>query len=119
MVVFEFDKALALIDIAAMETKPMARRFEVYGTKGSAILLEPFEPGTNIRLCLDEARDGFAEGEQLVPIDAQPRQALYDIALDGFLATIRGDQERERSIAHDLLVQEVLLTATGAVSDGK
>ena len=42
--VYEFEKAIAMVDIAAMETAPMARRFEVYGTKGSAIIVEPFEP---------------------------------------------------------------------------
>ena len=40
-----------------METQPMARRFEVYGTAGSAILVEPFEPGSLIRLCLADASE--------------------------------------------------------------
>ena len=53
--VLEYDSGLAIVDIAAMEPKPMARRFEVYGTHGSAILLEPFEPPFAIRLCLEEA----------------------------------------------------------------
>lgn len=47
--VFEFDRAFAMVDIAAMEPCPMARRFEIYGTKGSAILVEPFEPANAIR----------------------------------------------------------------------
>ena len=46
--VFEFEKALVVIDIAAMEVRPPARRFEVYGTQGSATITEPFEPATNI-----------------------------------------------------------------------
>ena len=46
----------------------MARRFEVFGTKGSAILLEPFEPGGRIRLALDEARSR-AGTEHLAGID--------------------------------------------------
>ena len=60
--VFEYDNAMAWVDIAAMEARPMARRFEVYGSVGSAILLEPFEQGHAIRLCLEEARDGFSQG---------------------------------------------------------
>ncbi len=115
LAVFEFDKALAFIDIAAMEPKPMARRFEVYGTQGSAILIEPFEPGTTIRLCLDEARDGFAEGNQFVPLQAESRQRLYELALDSFLATISGQQPPDRSYEHELLVQETLLRATGRI----
>ena len=58
--VFEYERAMAWVDIAAMESRPMARRFEVYGTRGSAILIEPFEPGHTIRLCLEEAAEGFA-----------------------------------------------------------
>ena len=59
--VFEFERALAIVDIAALETRPPARRFEVYGSQGSAIIVEPFEPGMQIRLCLTEARDGYRD----------------------------------------------------------
>ena len=59
--IFEFERAIAIVDIAALEPRPNARRFEVYGTKGSAIM-EPMEPAEKIRLCLDEARDGFEAG---------------------------------------------------------
>ena len=60
--VFEFDGAMAMVDIAAMETEPMARRYEVYGTAGSAIIVEPFEPGSRIRLCLADAAEGYTAG---------------------------------------------------------
>ena len=46
--VLEYDSAMALIDIAAVEPPPMARRFEVYGTAGTATM-EPFEPPGPIR----------------------------------------------------------------------
>ena len=58
--VFEFDRAIATVEIAAMETQPTARRYEVYGTAGSAIIVEPFEPGSRIRLCLAEATEEYA-----------------------------------------------------------
>ncbi|MBV7337005.1 hypothetical protein KFU94_54010 [Chloroflexi bacterium TSY] len=106
-----------MIDIAALETKPMARRFEVYGTKGSAMLIEPFEPGSNIRLCLDEKRGDFAAGDQLVPIDVRSRQELYDRALVSFLAIIQGQKAPDRTPEHDLLVQETLLRATGKIQE--
>ena len=35
LAVFEYESAMATIDIAAMEPKPPARRFEVYGDRGS------------------------------------------------------------------------------------
>ena len=115
--VFEFERALAIVDIAALETRPPARRFEVYGSQGSAIIVEPFEPGMQIRLCLTEARDGYREGEQFVKLDGESRQRTYELELDAFLATIEGKQPRDRPTSHELLVQETLLRATGALSD--
>ena len=107
--VYEFDKAMAIVDIAAMETPPMARRFEVYGTKGSAIILEPFEPAHAVRLCLDEDRGGYRKGEQVLEVESCDRQTCYDRELEAFLATIAGDQEPDRPREHELLVQETLL----------
>ena len=92
----------------------MARRFEVYGRRGSAIL-EPFEPARRLRLCLECAREKYERGEQYVPITPQSRQSLYERELDAFLATIRGQKPRDRPPEHDLLVQETLLRGTGAI----
>ncbi|MEM7133984.1 MAG: Gfo/Idh/MocA family oxidoreductase [Chloroflexota bacterium] len=112
--VFEFDSAMAYVDTSAMETRPPARRIEVYGTRGSAIM-EPLEPATEIRLCLAEAAGGFQAGEQMVPIEVQTRQQLYELELAAFRAAISGQQAPDRSLAHELLVQETLLRVTGAV----
>ncbi len=114
--VFEYEHAMATVDIAAMEPSPPARRFEVYGTEGSAILLEPFEPGTEIRLALAEARDGHPEGESRVPVVGRSRQKLYDLELASFLKTISGEQPPDRPLSHELLVQETLLRATRGLS---
>ena len=113
--VYEFDKAIAFLDISSFETRPAARRFEVYGTKGSAIILEPFEPGDRIRLALDESRGGYLAGEQIVEVEGRSRQALYELALQSFLLTIAGAKERDRPVEHELLVQETLLRATGDI----
>ena len=113
--VFEFENAIAFVDIAAMEPRPMARRFEVYGTKGSAIITEPFEPGLQIRLCLEEVQEGYQQGEQFVEIDGEARGRLYELELDAFLATIAGKQAPDRPMSHELLVQETLLRATGGI----
>lgn len=115
LVVLEYEGAIAFVDIAAMEARPMARRFEVYGRRGSAILVEPFEPARYIRLCLDDARDGYEQGEQLVPVTSQSRQSLYELELDAFLATITGERSPDRSPEHELLVQETLLRGTGVI----
>lgn len=115
--VFEFEEAMATVDIAAMEPRPMARRFEVYGTRGSAIILEPFEPAHHIRLCLTQPSGAYAEGEQIVDVPPQSRQSLYDRELVSFVATLRGEQPPDRSLDHELLVQETLLRATGGIPE--
>ena len=112
LIVFEFDKAMAYVDIAATEAPPAARRFEVYGSLGSAIM-EPLEPRPELHLCLKEARDGFAQGRQTVPVPPQPRQEQYDRELSAFVATIQGRQNADRPSTHDSTVQEALLRAVG------
>lgn len=92
----------------------MARRFEVYGTLGSAIL-EPFEPAEQIRLCIKEASAGFAAGAHMVPVVRQSRQDLYDLELAAFLGVLRGERPPDRSLDHELLVQETLLRSTGVL----
>jgi predicted dehydrogenase len=104
--ILSYPSALATIDIAAMETPPTARRFEVYGSRGSAIL-EPFEPAGPIRLCLTDG-----SGVQSVPVRVQSRQELYEIELKDFVATLRGQKAPDRPPEHDLLVQETLLRLT-------
>jgi predicted dehydrogenase len=115
LTVYEYEQGMAFITISALEPRPMARRFEVYGTEGSAIIVEPFEPGHTIRLCLQNAKEGYSQGEQIVKIDGESRQRLYELELDAFLATIAGTQSPDRPISHELLVQETLLRATGVI----
>jgi predicted dehydrogenase len=113
--VFEFERAIAFIDISAMEPRPMARRFEVYGSEGSAIIVDPFEPAKELRLCLAKAAGGYQEGEQRIDLPHQTRQEMYDAELAAFIATLAGEQAPDRSFDHELLVQETLLRATGVI----
>jgi predicted dehydrogenase len=110
----EFEHALAIVDIAAMEPSPTARRFEVYGTRGSATL-EPFDPVRTIRLTLAQPVDDFTAGEQVLAVPEVSRQTLYERELAAFVAILRGERPPERSPEHDLLVQETLLRATGRI----
>ena len=111
--ILEYEKALAIVDIAAMEPKPMARRFEVYGTKGSAIL-GPYDPPEYLRLCLNEAAGGYEAGVTDFP--AQPYRRHVE-SLVRLIATLRGEREPDRSLDHELLVQETLLRAVGTHED--
>jgi len=115
LAVLEYPRAMAVVEIAAMETRPIARRYEVYGSEGSATLLEHFESAQRIRLCLAQARGGFQAGDQTVTVNLQTRQELYDRELDAFLATIAGRRPPDRSLDHELLVQETLLRCTGVL----
>ena len=70
LIVLEYGDSLAFVDIAAMESRPLARRFEVYGTGGSAIILEPFEPGAQVRLCLERKPvESYEEGGAVHPLE--------------------------------------------------
>jgi predicted dehydrogenase len=116
LVVCSYANALAFVDIAAMEVAPVARRFEVYGKQGSAIM-EPFEPASMLRLCLTAADGGYQSGAQIIALHDRPRQMLYDLELEAFLAAIMGERPPERPPSHDLIVQETLLRATGEIPD--
>ena len=111
--VLEYDSAMAFVDIAAVETPPMARRFEVYGTVGSAIM-EPFEPPGPIRLCLNEERGGFPAGVSMVEVEDRPR---YVDNLASFVKALRGEKAPDRSLDHELLVQETILRSAGHISE--
>lgn len=113
--VFEFERAIAFIDIAAMETRPMARRYEVYGSKGSAIIVDPFEPARYLRLCLEQAEGGYEQGVQILELPEQNRQDMYDLELEAFVNVISGRAQPDRTLEHELLVQETLLRATGGI----
>jgi predicted dehydrogenase len=107
--VLEFDRALAIIDIAAMEPRPPARRFEVYGTRGSAIV-EPFDPTRALRL----VRAGAAE--EVLRLPDVSRRALYERELEAFVGVLSGTKQPDRPPGHERLVQETLLRATGSLS---
>jgi predicted dehydrogenase len=102
--VLEFSNAIAIVDIAAMESPPTARRFEVYGTQGSAIL-EPFDPVRTLRL--------NGQVQELEPVE---RQTLYELELAAFLETVEGKRSPDRPAEHELLVQETLLRTTGRLA---
>jgi predicted dehydrogenase len=100
-----------------MEARPSARRIEVYGSTGS-VIMEPFEPAREVRLHLEEAAGGFDRGENVVPIATQSRQELYERELAAFVAHLAGESSPDRPFEHEVLVQETLLRATGAIPEG-
>lgn len=109
--IFEYPNATAILESTAFEvSSQQSRRLEVYGTRGTAIL-EPLEP-PSLRLCLDEERDGYAQGWQTVPVENRPR---YVESLRAFVADIRGEKLPDRSFKHEFMVQETVLRAAGLI----
>ena len=108
LAVMEFPHALATIEIAAMEPRPTARRFEVFGTRGSAIV-EPFDPTRTLRLAASGA-------EQLLELPVVDRQTLYERELDAFVGVLGHGRPPDRPREHELLVQETLLRVTGRLA---
>lgn len=109
LAVLEFPRALVTLEIAAMEPRPAARRFEVFGTKGSAII-EPFDPTRTLRLATNQAED------KVIALEIVDRQELYHRELKAFVAVLRGERPPDRPPEHELLVQETLLRVTGRIS---
>ncbi len=119
LTVFEYDSAIASLTCAAIENEPFpCRRFEVYGSKGSAII-EPLEPPA-LRVCLSEpgfaydtgaGYDGrpYEHGWQTVEIEKRPRYVDDVIA---FVADIRGEKQPDRTLEHERVVQETILRAS-------
>ena len=83
--------------------------------------VEPFEPGTVIKLILDEARGEYEAGENVLEVPGVERSVTYDLDLADFIELIRGEGAREsgplRPMSHDLLVQETLLRFTGELRE--
>ncbi len=112
LAVLDYSNALVTLDIAAMEPSPAARRFEVYGTEGSAIM-EPFEPADQLRLCLTEPKGSFDDGVTM--IDLEDRRRYVD-TFAAFVDTIENGTPPLRTREHELLVQETLMRCTGGLA---
>ena len=111
--VFEYDDSMAIVDIAGRGFGQLSRRFEVNGTEGS-VTMEPMEPADTLRLHLDEPKGGYPAGVSVIKLEARPR---YVASLASFVKEIRGEKEPDRSLDHELLVQETFLRATGNIRD--
>ena len=113
--VFEYDQAIATIDINSRTVNYMkTRRFEVYGDKGS-LILEPFEPAKILRMSLKKNDKTIPIDEEyyseLIPIEDKPR---YVESFDSFIKAIKGEKKPDRTFEHEILVQETLLRATNS-----
>jgi predicted dehydrogenase len=107
--VFEFERAIAVLETAAMEVGAGQRRqFAVCGTEGT-VIVQPIEPPA-VRLCLREPKAGYSAGWQSVPVENVPR---YVRDFEEFAACIREERPPSYGYDHDEVVQEAVLKASG------
>jgi predicted dehydrogenase len=112
--VFEFDRAVAVLETAAMEVGAGQRRqLAVCGTEGT-VIVQPIEPPA-VRLCLRQPEAGYQAGWQAVPVENVPR---YVRDFEEFAACIRGERQPSYDYDHDEAVQEAVLKSSGMEADG-
>jgi len=51
-----------------------------------------------------------------VPLSGMARQRTYELELEAFLPAIKGERAPDRSLDHEILVQETLLRLTGRLA---
>ena len=109
LVVLEYNRALAVITNTALQSTNLPQRsFEVVGAKGAAVLhsLEP--PKLEIELAA--AAGPYRKGPQTVTL---PPYHRYEADLIELAAAARGARRLAVALEEELLVQEILLNASG------
>ena len=106
---FEFDHALGMIDVPALEVAGDCRRIELFGDAGACVIphLGSGHLGNNALQPIEVFQP--ATGWQRI----EPRAAVLQISdLREFAAVLRGKQPNF-SLEHDLIVQRALIEASG------
>lgn len=109
--ILEYPGSLALLDVAALETAPHQRRIEVYGTQGAVII--PHLGSGHLGNRNIQPMEVFQVGKPGWESIELPAQTLQIRDLREFVAVVRGQKQPDFSLEHDLLVQQVLLQASG------
>lgn len=116
LAIFQYDKALAEVYIAAHQPTGGAHRtFEIQGTNGTATV-RPFS-NAKLTLELERAAGPYHKGmtEAILPPEPKPS---YSPDLLELAAVARGERKPSHSVAHDLAAHESLLRACGFKTEG-
>ncbi len=114
LAVLEYANTLASIHVCDSEVEGLSnRRIKISGNKGTIELspVERFGAPQLLKLRLKEKAGTYAKGTHTV--DLGIRKDRYVEQLREFGAIVRGGMENPFSYDHDLLVQEILLSASG------
>jgi len=111
LAVLEFERALAELDITALEVAPGQRRIEVFGTGGACVIpnLGSGHLANNAIQPLEVYRRGDAGWQTL----ALPAATLQIGDLREFASVVSGKKQADFSLNHDQIVHEALLRASG------
>jgi predicted dehydrogenase len=117
LAVLEYPRAIASVHVAITDPDAIAhRRVIVRGTKGTFELFPtepiPFTKPMALRFTFAEPHSEYAAGTHHVTLP--PMQVRYDDQLIEFARIVRGEIENPYPYEHELLVQEVLLAASGS-----
>ena len=69
-------------------------------------------------MSLSDVGEAGLRGEQLLTVGHPSRQEQYERELAAFVKIVRGEQPPDRSLEHEVLVQETLLRLTGGIPGG-
>ena len=109
LAVLEYPKATATVKSSAEEVDGGSRRhFVVCGT-GGTFHIQPLDSPA-VRLTLDAPRGEYKKGTQEITL---PKFARYGADAADMARIIRGEKECDFSYAHDLIVQQTVLLASG------
>jgi predicted dehydrogenase len=109
--VFEMDSGWGIIEVPALEVAPHSRRIEVYGTEGACVI--PHVGSGHLGNRHVQPLEVFRKGRADWDILELPATALQIGDLREFAAVVTNQKTPDFSNEHDLLVQEMLLRASG------
>jgi predicted dehydrogenase len=109
--IFECAQALGIVEVTALEAVPNARRIEVYGTRGAAII--PHLGSGHLANDAVQPLEVCLPGEDRWQTRMLPARALQIGDLREFAAVLAGLKAPDFPPAHDQAVQEALLRACG------
>ncbi len=111
---FCYPRAWATIEVSALEAAPRTRRIEVYGTQGACIIphLGSGHLANEAVQVIEVYQNGWPDWQRI----ERPARPLQIADLREFAAVVAGKKPPDYSSRHDLLVEQILLEASGMAS---
>jgi len=112
LAVFEYENGPSTVRVSSVEVNGYGRRqFVVLGTKGS-IEIKPFEQPTVMTMA--KAGGGSIYCDRKEVVELPPMGGRYDELMLDFSRCVRGEKENPFDYAHELLVHQATMEASGA-----